>query len=56
MDKEQLALAARAVDIQATLEPDLGFPVDPDVADYMGAFEESAIGLDDLEEPGGDRG
>jgi hypothetical protein len=56
MDKEQLALAARAVDVQASMNPDLEFPVDPDVADHMGAFEESAIGPEDLEEPGGDHG
>ncbi len=29
---------------------DLGIPLNPDVADFMGAFEESAIALEDTEE------
>jgi hypothetical protein len=31
------------VDSQASDNPDIGIPVDPDVADYMGAFEETAL-------------
>jgi hypothetical protein len=42
------------VDAQATELPDLGIQVDPDVADFMGAFEETAVGLDDLDDPDGD--
>ncbi len=42
--------AARLVDAQASAEPVLGIPADPDVADRMGAFIEDAITLDDLEE------
>jgi len=54
MDKNRLMAAANVVDAQATELPDLGIPVDPDVADFMGAFEETAVGLDDLDDPDGD--
>jgi len=54
MDKNTLMAAANVVDTQATELPDLGIPVDPDVADFMGAFEETAVGLDDLDDPEGD--
>jgi len=47
-------VVANVVDAQATEFPDLGIPVDPDVADFMGAFEETAVGLDDLDDPDGD--
>jgi len=50
MDKDYLTAAARAVDIQATESPALGIPVDPDVAEFMGAFGESAVGPDDLDD------
>lgn len=50
MDKDYLTAAAKAVDIQASESPPLGIPVDPDVAEFMGAFGESAIGPDDLED------
>lgn len=53
MDKNRLMAAANVVDFQATELPDLGIPVDPDVADFMGAFEETAVGLDDLNDPDG---
>lgn len=50
MDTDFLAAAARSVDAQAS-EFSFGIPVDPDVADYMGAFPERALGLDDLDDP-----
>lgn len=50
MDRNRLVAAATVVDSQATELPDLGIPVDPDVADFMGAFEETAVGLDDLDD------
>ncbi len=37
---EFLKSAARAIEDQIAANPHLGAPVDPDVADYMGAFEE----------------
>ena len=45
-----LQAAAEAVERQAMENPDLGIPVDPDVAEYMGAFEETAVSLDDFME------
>ena len=52
-DKEYLAAAARAVAQQLAENPDiLGIPIDPDVADYMGAFVEDAVDLADLIEDG----
>ena len=50
MDTNYLTTAARAVDIQATESPALGIPVDPDVAEFMGAFWESAVCFDDLDD------
>jgi hypothetical protein len=50
VDKEYLMAAARAVDVQAMENPGLGIPVDPEVAEFMGAFEELAVGPDDLED------
>nr|WP_320013103.1 hypothetical protein [uncultured Desulfobulbus sp.] len=35
---EYLKAAAQKVEQQALKTPGLGIPVDPDVADYMGAF------------------
>ena len=35
---DYLQAAARRVEQQALDNPGLGIPVDPDVADYMGAF------------------
>ncbi len=54
MDKNRLMAAATVVDAEASELPDLGIPVDLDVADFMGAFEETAVGLDDLDDPDGD--
>jgi len=50
MDKEYLAAAAKIVDAQATDNPALGVPVDPDVAEFMGAFVEPALDLGDLDD------
>lgn len=49
VDKEYLEAAARAVDVQALENPGLGIPVDPEVAEFMGAFQEQAVSLDDLD-------
>ena len=38
-----LEAAAREVYRQVAENPGLGIPVDPDVADHMGAFQETAI-------------
>lgn len=46
--KEYLAAAARAAAEQISNDPALYVPLDPDVADYMGAFTEDAIALADL--------
>lgn len=52
-DKEYLAAAARAVAQQLAENPVvLGIPIDPDVADFMGAFQEDAIELADVIEDG----
>ena len=47
-NKEYLAAAARAVAEQLTEAPDIHVALDPDVADYMGAFSEDAIVLADM--------
>ena len=46
--KEYLAAAARAAAERITSNPGIYLPLDPDVADYMGAFTEDAITLADL--------
>ena len=52
-DKEYLAAAARAVAQQLAENPViLSIPIDPDVADYMGAFVGDAVDLADLIEDG----
>lgn len=45
---DRLTVAANAVFDQALENPDLGIPADPDVADFMGCFEESAVSPDDF--------
>ena len=47
-DKKYLAAAARAAAEQIASEPGLYIPLDPDVADFMGAFHEDAIALADM--------
>jgi Na+-translocating ferredoxin:NAD+ oxidoreductase RnfG subunit len=49
MEKAYLTSAARAVDVQASETPNLGIPVDPEVSEFMGAFQEQAVSLDDLD-------
>ena len=44
-----LKAAADAVERQLLTHPDLGIPVDPDVADFMGAFAESAVSPGDFD-------
>ena len=52
-DKEYLAAAARSVAQQLAENPViLSIPIDPDVADFMGAFAEDAVDLADLIEDG----
>ncbi|AGW12398.1 hypothetical protein [Megalodesulfovibrio gigas] len=62
-ERDRLLAAARMVDRQASADPAMGVPVDPDVADCMGAFVEDAVALEDLDdsdevmsEEGGDHG
>ena len=45
---ERLTAAANAVMAQAMENPELGIPADPDVADFMGCFEEKAVSPDDF--------
>lgn len=47
-EKNYLKAAAEAVAQQVTDNPFLEVPVDPDVADWMGAFTEVAVTLADL--------
>ena len=49
-DKEYLLAAANTVSKQATDNPAMLIPVDPEVADFMGAFAEDAISLADIED------
>jgi hypothetical protein len=53
--KDFLKSAALAVENQIAENPHLGIPVDPDVADFMGAFEEDPTTLEaiDSEDDGG---
>lgn len=51
--KEYLRATATAIARQIEENPIvLGIPLDPDVADYLGAFEEDAISLADIVEDG----
>lgn len=49
-EDEFLQIAAATVERQALQNPEIGIPVDPDVADHMGAFEEAAISTQDLDD------
>ena len=52
-NKEYLAAAALAVAQQLAENPViLSIPIDPDVADFIGAFTEDALGLADVIEDG----
>ena len=46
-NKEYLAAAAKAAAVQLADNAALHIPLDPDVADFMGAFHEDAISLAD---------
>ena len=50
--KDYLKAAAQAIAAQLAENVRLHIPLDPDVADYMGAFIEDAIGLADVIEDG----
>ncbi len=47
-DKEYLDTAARSVYRQMEDDPLLGIPVDPDVAEHMGAFRDDAMSEEDV--------
>ncbi|GAB7081892.1 hypothetical protein [Megalodesulfovibrio paquesii] len=49
-ERDRLLAAARMVDRQASADPAMGVPVDPDVADCMGAFVEDALDLEELDD------
>jgi hypothetical protein len=46
-EKAYLEAAAQAVERQMMENPGLAIPVDPDVAEYMGAMEDDAMSLAD---------
>jgi hypothetical protein len=46
---EYLKAAAKAIERQALDNPGLGIPADPDLADFMGAFEEGAVSIGDFD-------
>lgn len=48
---DYLKAAAAMVEKQAAENPGIGIPVDPDVAEFMGAFEETAAYAYDLMGP-----
>lgn len=50
--KDFLKSAALAVENQVAENPLLGVPVDPDVADFMGAFEEDPATLEAIDDDG----
>jgi hypothetical protein len=51
-DKDYLTAAAKAAAEQLAEDAALHVPLDPDVADFMGAFREDAIDLADVIEDG----
>ncbi len=50
LSKEYLKDASAIVQRQMQENPFLGISVDPDVADYMGVFQEKALTEDDLDD------
>lgn len=48
--KEVLDQAAKDVFNQLAKDPSLAIPLNPDVAEHMGAFEEKAVNLNDLDD------
>lgn len=53
---DYLVSAAQAVEDQVAENPTLGVPVDPDVAEYMGAVEEDPRMLDNIDDETDPRG
>lgn len=51
---DYLDATAEAVERQALANPGLGIPADPDVAAHMGAFMETALTEDDMDENEGE--
>ncbi|MGI6656301.1 MAG: hypothetical protein ACOX5Z_05680 [Desulfobulbus sp.] len=49
-EKEYLDAAAAIVSRQAEAMPGVGVPVDPDVAEHMGAFEDDSMSLADIQD------
>lgn len=49
MNKDVLTAAANAVYEQLAEFPEVGIPVDPDVADFMGAFQEDALSPEEVD-------
>lgn len=56
LESDYLKAAAAAVERQGLENPDLGIPADPDVAEFMGAFEEEAVSLDEVLDSASDGG
>lgn len=48
-EKEYLDAAAQKAFEELANNPELGVPLDPDVAEHMGIFEEDAIDLADID-------
>jgi len=51
-NKDYLTAAAKAAAEQLAANASLYIPLDPDVADFMGAFHEDALSLADVIEDG----
>ena len=49
-NEQHLKMAAKAVEALGMASPGRGIPVPPDVAEFMGAFEENAVSLDDFDD------
>ncbi len=49
-NKKYLTEQANQIDVDATENLGAAIEVDPDVAEYMGAFEEKALSIEDAED------
>lgn len=47
-NEERLLASAKDVFKQLNEDSSLGISLDPDLADYVGAFQEDAIGIEDI--------
>jgi hypothetical protein len=47
-EKDYLAAAAAQADEQLVQDPESGVPLDPEVAEYMGAFVQHAVSLNEV--------